>query len=257
MIDRYSFEFSKLYSRLMRLELQMKENAVYAITNYYKNDSLNTFSKFFNNKNRFNRYNNKNGNTLKNILNINNLDDLEKFKQLVYSLYLSDVLFLVLNCKEFFKKDITEAFYVNVPEKFGQLQANWKHLSALRNDIAHYNMTNYEKNKKKYWDALLLFEVHMGHNTKGISELPYFGFKPTMKNILLSIGKLRPDLLDITFKDTEEKEYEYNKHRLLLELYDEIALYNSYEIKELPSPWSVLREMYRVKKEIQHANANT
>lgn len=91
----------------------------------------------------------------------------------------------------------------------------------------------------------------MGHNTKGIKELPYFESKPTTKSILESIVKLRPDLLDITIKDTQVMEYHCNKYRVLLELFDEIALYNSYTISELPSPWTVLREMYNLKKSIK------
>jgi hypothetical protein len=251
MIDKYSLEFSKLYSRLMRLELYMKKNAIYAVFNYYKKDSIKILSKFFNNKDRLKRYDSrKYGNKLRNIFDNNKLSVQEKFEQLINSLYLSDVLFLVLHCKEFFEQDITKAFYYKIPTKFAVLKSDSKHLISLRNDIAHYNIDNYEINKKKYWDVLLLFEIHMGHNTKGILELPYFGFRPTMKNILISIGKLRPDLLDINFRQLEEKEYYYNKHRVMLELYDEIALYNGYNISELPSPWSILREMYRVKSEL-------
>lgn len=61
------------------------------------------------------------------------------------------------------------------------------------------------------------------------------------------IKQHRPDLFDIDLNKDDEIEYSYNKHRILLDLCDDIALYNGYEPKELPSPWSVLREMYAIK----------
>lgn len=51
-------------------------------------------------------------------------------------------------------------------------------------------------------------------------------------------------------------EYHCYKHRVLLELFDEIALYNGYTISELPFPWSVLREMYNLKKGLRQAAVN-
>ena len=45
----------------------------------------------------------------------------------------------------------------------------------------------------------------------------------------------------------DEMEYFYNKHRVLMDLCDDIALYNGYEPKELPSPWTILRQMYSIK----------
>ena len=41
------------------------------------------------------------------------------------------------------------------------------------------------------------------------------------------------------------------KHRVLLDLCDDIALYNGYDTKELPSPWTILREMYAIKRSLK------
>ena len=41
-------------------------------------------------------------------------------------------------------------------------------------------------------------------------------------------------------------EYYCNKHRVLLDLCDDIALFNGYTPSELPSPWTVLRQMYAI-----------
>ena len=42
-------------------------------------------------------------------------------------------------------------------------------------------------------------------------------------------------------------EYFYNKHRVLMDLCDDIAMYNGYMPQELPSPWTILRQMYAIK----------
>ena len=44
----------------------------------------------------------------------------------------------------------------------------------------------------------------------------------------------------------DEMEYYCNKHRVLLDLCDDIALFNGNTPSELPSPWTVLRQMYAI-----------
>jgi|GluameStandDraft_1065615.scaffolds.fasta_scaffold07433_2 hypothetical protein len=162
-------------------------------------------------------------------------------------MFLSDILFIVLCCEQFRKEEIVNNFYFKVPEKFGKLISSRQELLNLRNDIAHYNFKDFEKHRQEYLDVLLMFEIYMGHNIKGVLEFPKFKNKPSIKTILLSIKSLRPDLLDIDPNKDDEMEYFYNKHRVLMDLCDDIALYNGYEPKELPSPWTILRQMYSIK----------
>ena len=63
---------------------------------------------------------------------------------------------------------------------------------------------------------------------------------------MLSIKETRPDLFEINPNKDDEMEYYYNKHRVLLDLCDDIALFNGYSPSELPSPWTVLRQMYAI-----------
>lgn len=231
----------------MRLELQIKISAFSAIIKVYQKDAFLQFKNFFTNNPRNKKYNNAKGNILNSIMNNNKLSDEEKLKQLLQNLYLSDLLTLMLTYKQFMIDEINEIFYFKIPENYINIKKKRFLLKDLRNDIAHYNFSNYEKNKKEYWDALLEFEIYFGFSTKGILELPFFGHKPTTREILYKIGEARPDLLKANF---EENEYFYNKDRILLDLYDEIALYNGYDETDLQSPWSILREVYRVKSEI-------
>lgn len=232
----------------MRLEMQIKRMLISSVLTYYKDDVINVFEQFFYNKDRLNRYNHKTGNAFLAILkNPQVPKGSQKFIRLVNIMFLSDALFLFLCCKQFHKTEIVNNFYAKVPEKFGLLTKSRLLLIDLRNTIAHYNFKDYEQNKYDYLDALLLFEIHMGSNIKGITKLPRFTTRPSVKMILTSIKKLRPDLLDIDINKDDEMEYFYNKHRVLVDLCDDIALYNGYETKDLPSPWTILREMYTLK----------
>ena len=248
MIEKYYFEFSKIYCRLMRLEIQLKRMLISSLLPYYKENIINTFHKFLYNKDRLNRYNSQKGNSILAILKNPQITNSQKFKNVINKLYLSDLLFMVLHCEQFRKEEITNNFYFKIPEKFRILISSKQLLLDLRNTIAHYNFKDYEQNKYNYLDTLLLFEVHMGKNIKGILEFPKFAEKPSIKTILLAIKDLRPDLLDIDFDKDDEMEYFYNKHRVLMDLCDEIALYNGYETKELPSPWTILRQMYSLRQ---------
>lgn len=233
----------------MRLEIQIKRMLISSLLPYYKEDIIFVFNKFLYNKERLSRYNSQKGNAILAILKNPQITNSQKFKNLINKLYLSDLLFIVLYCEQFQKIEITNNFYFKVPEKFGLLISTKQVLLNLRNTIAHYNFKDYEQNKHAYLDTLLLFEIHMGKNIKGILEFPKFPDKPSIRNILLAIKDLRPDLLDIDLNKDDEMEYFYNKHRVLMDLCDEIALYNGYEPKELPSPWTILRQMYSLKQE--------
>ncbi len=246
MINKYWLEFSKIYARLMRLELKIKQNAYIAVKKYYKDGSLEAFDKFFNNKRRKRRYTNDRCNKLELIINNGNLGQLEKIKKLINTLYLSDILNFVLKTQQFKKSEIDSVFYCKIPDGYKILEDCIKNLTLLRNCIAHYNFGLYKKNKKAMLDSLFLFETHMGCNIANIKELPKIE-NPTIKNIVRVIYFLNPSLIT----DLESfKEVYCNKHRLLVSLYDDIAFYNGVPINELPSPWTILREVYRLKANV-------
>ena len=211
-----------------------------------------SFEKFFYNKERLERYNNNNGNSFLAILkNPQLIQDSQKFIKLVNIMYLSDILFIILCCEQFRKEEIINEFYFKVPKRFGKLTKNRHKLLDLRNVIAHYKFKDFEQNKKEYLEVLVLFESCMERNFHGFKEFPKFDTKPSVKTILLSIIEKRQDLIDIDIHKDDEIEYFYNKHRILLDLCDDIALYNGYEPSDLPSPWTVFRQMYAIKHDIK------
>lgn len=243
-INKYYFEFSRLYIRIMRLETNIKQNLIHSLLPFYKDDIINVFSNFFNNKKRLQRYQFENINRLSSILkNPQITSDSKKFITIINNvLYLSDLIFIFLYCKQFRNPEIIKKFYYNIPEKYEKLISNRQLLLDLRNSIAHFKFKDFQSHKNEYMNALKTYESYIGHNIPGITILPDLSFKPSLKEILNVIYILNPSLFD---KNTENK-YNCNRDRLLLEICDEIALYNGYEVEELHSPWSILREKYRV-----------
>ena len=92
MLEKYYFEFSKIYGRLMRLEMQIKQRLISSVLAYYKDDVIKTFEKFFYNKDRLSRYNHKTGNSFLAILkNPQITKESQKFIKLINIMFLSDI----------------------------------------------------------------------------------------------------------------------------------------------------------------------
>lgn len=252
MIDFYWYEFSKIYARLMRLEIQIKRNIVFAVQKNYGNNSYNRFICFFqDNKKRRKRYTYDNKCKFDEIINNSKFTNDEKFYKLVNILYLSDLLNMVLKTTQFKTLAIANDFYYKVPENISVLKDEMKNLVDLRNCIAHYKFEEYEHNKEKFLDSLFLFEIHLGHNIAGLLELPKIK-RPTTKSILNAIYDIKPELiLNLQEKCNPKDALYFNQHRMLLTLFDDIAIYNGMKSSKLPSPWSILREMFRLKAEIK------
>lgn len=251
MIDFYWYEFSKIYARLMRLEIQIKRNIIYAVEKNYTDHSYSRFIWFFkdNNKRR-NRYTYDNKCKFDKIINNKKLSDNEKFRELVNILYLSDLLNMVLKTTQFKTIAMANDFYYKTPDDITILLNSMKNLIDLRNCIAHYKFEEYENNKKRFLDSLFLFEIHLGHNIGGILELPKIN-KPSTKSILNAISIIKPELIITLNKNKNPKDPLYfNQHRMLLTLFDDIAIYNGMKSSNLPSPWSILREMFRLKAQL-------
>ena len=171
-------------------------------------------------------------------------------KQLLNELYLSDALHFVLKTTQFKIPEIDNLFYNKIPEKYKVLEDCINDLTKLRNCIAHYNFALYKENKRKFLDSLFLFEIHLGHNIAGISELPKIE-SPTVREIVEKVCELKPELVtNLSIKEKQEKIY-CNHQRMLLSLFDDIAIYNGISANDLASPWSILREFYRHKSKIK------
>lgn len=162
MNEKYLQEFSEIYCRLMRLEITIKRKLIAALLPYYKENIILVFEKFFFNKTRLKRYDNKSGNVFLSVLKNPQISKSSlKFIKLVNSMYLSDILFIILCCEQFRQDDIIKNFYSKIPVKYGELVKERNILLELRNTIAHYNIKNFEQNKYKYLKVLQMFETYI------------------------------------------------------------------------------------------------
>ena len=54
--EQYEYEFSKIYKRMLRLELLIKHKIINLSTKVYQNDVIEKYKKFFNNAHIYNKY---------------------------------------------------------------------------------------------------------------------------------------------------------------------------------------------------------
>lgn len=241
---KYGIEFSKIYKRLLYLEITMKDRVKRSCLQVYGENSITEFTNFFQNKNILKHYGDRNSNKIKQILNSKQTKK-EKFINLIDTLYLNHLLRLILTYNQFCTEEIAEIFYYKKPEKYQILKDSKNIIRDLRNDVAHFNFERYENNKQEYFKALILFEIHLGCNLAALHELPEFNKELSIKDILLKIREIREDLF---VPIPEEQEYHYNKDRILIDLFDDFAVLNGWDYNKLPSPWSILRQKYEIAK---------
>ncbi len=246
-LQLYEIEFSKLYKRIMILETIIKAQIKNAVISTYKNDCFKIFQDFFNKKRIIEQYDTKHGNSFLATLNDQEINSTRKFVKLVDKLYLRHILQLILDIHQFRNENIQKNFYRKKPEKFGNLIHHRQNLVDLRNDIAHYNFNRYSMKQNDYYEALLTYEIHLGCNLGELLYLPNdLNHKPSVKEVLDKIYQLRPDLFD---KNIPHTNYHCNKDRIIVDLYEDIAVLNGWKYNELKSPWGVIRAKYRHNEE--------
>ncbi|EKE03145.1 MAG: hypothetical protein ACD_20C00243G0001 [uncultured bacterium] len=242
-LKQFEIEFSKMYKRIMVLETVIKAKIKNSVINTHKDRSFEQFHDFFNKDKLIKDFNTPSGNPFLAILNDKDIDPIKKFSALIDRLYLRHTLQLILKVPEFRNKNVQKIFYKKIPELFGMLINSRQDLVDLRNDIAHYNFNRYSIKQKDYHKALLIYEIHLGCNLGELNHLPNdMPHKPNITKILNKIYELRPDLFD---KNIPHSNYHCNKDRILVDLYEDIAVLNGWKYNELKSAWDVIRIKYR------------
>jgi len=170
-------------------------------------------------------------------------------------LTLRHLLHFVFTEQAFRTENIVEKFYVKENIKFKQLKDAKTPLINLRNYIAHFDYKKYQKNKNEYISSLLLYEICLGCSLGKFDNIPNeLGYKPPMSKIIEKIYELAPELFK---KNISHAEFPYNKDRMIVDMYEDIAILNGYEYSDLKSQWDVIREKFRFnQKLIQDGNTD-
>ena len=244
--EKYEYEFSKIYKRLLRLELLMKHKIIVLSSSTYKDDVMEVFQKFFNNKHIYESYSTKKtkeNNFLK-LRDNKNILPILKFEKIINMLTLRHILHFIFTEEDFRTEEIQNNFYAIKIEKFKELRNNRENLVALRNHIAHFNFKDYQKHKIAYLNSLMLYENALGCSLgKYGDSCLKLSSKPNLTTIIEKIYEISPELF---MKDTNKSDFPYNKDRIIVDMYEDIAVLNGWEYSELKSQWDVIRTKYRL-----------
>ena len=246
--EEFEYEFSKIYKRLLRLELLLKKKIKECSLSAYGDDVMDKFVKFFSNAKIYNKYKNdsENKNYFLTIRDNKDIPNAVKFTSIINILTLRHLLHFIFTEENFRIKEIAEKFYVKERVNFLELKKAKTPLVNLRNYIAHFDFKKYQKDKNEYLHSLLLYEINIGCSLGKYDSIPNdLGYKPAMTKIIEKIYELAPELF---YKNVPHSAFPYNKDRMIVDMYEDIAVLNGYEYGELKSQWDVIREKYRFNK---------
>jgi len=246
--ENFEYEFSKIYKRLLRLELLIKHKIINNVLIVYKDNAMTVFKKFFNNEYIYKSYKNesKDRNYFIKIRDNKSLNNVIKFQQIMNMLTLRHLLHFIFTEEAFRTPEIVNNFYSKKDIKFKELKKNQFSLIKLRNYVAHFNFTEYEIDKTKYLHILMLYEICLGCSLGKYENIPCnLGYKPNMTTIINKIYELCPELFK---KNISNIQFPYNKDRMIVDMYEDIAVLNGWEYKELKSQWDVIRAKYKFNK---------
>lgn len=237
-MDEYILnEFSIFYKRLIRIERDFKKLLYEKYINAHGENAYNIVYRYLREIEKRRNENDKSFSKIFSAQKTNN----EKLEMSFEKMYLSEILNLFAN-KIFLKnkKIVNNFFHVPIKTNETTFQKKQKHLKEFRNCIAHYNRKKYILDKNKFIDALIYFENLLEYNLK-------FNY-----DVLLKLNKSRKLSLKDILKFIYETDKNYfNDDKLLILLFDEIALINGYSFKELPQRKSIIREHFRIKEAIR------
>ncbi len=255
--EEFEYEFSKIYKRLLRLELLLKKKIKECSLAVYGDDVMEKFSKFFHNPKIYNKYKNDydNRNYFINIRNDKELPNSLKFINIINILTLRHLLHFIFTEEDFRVKEIVQRFYAKENINFIELRKAKTSLINLRNYIAHFDFKKYKANKNEYLHSLLLYEISLGCSLGKYDSIPLdLGYKPSLMQIIKKIYELAPELFK---KDVPHSSFPYNKDRMIVDMYEDIAVLNGWEYSELKSQWDVIRNKYafsQKKQETENLN---
>lgn len=233
-MDRYSIlEFSKVYKRVLDIETTLKQKMYFTLTKTYPNSAFSRLIPYLQNIINHKKYIQNGRNLIKDLIKSKKTQD-EKLKKFLNNAYLIDVLNVLTEHKKIRKdKKFRKIFYNNVPD-LNDLKQQVSSLNTLRNAIMHFDVKTYNENKLvwlktlTYWEKLLdTPNMHPIHQISPITKL-------NVEMILRLLTEKYPDLYSLS-------------DRLVCDMFDDAALINGWDIRNLPEYWTIIRRLYDLK----------
>ncbi len=238
-MDIYNvMELSKIYKRILNVEIRLKERIKFALTATYSGKEFNRLFKYIRDDIPRSKYkykrNGRNENKINDILNSNAIQE-ERLESLFNTIYLSDTLKILTDydpiCKD---KNFKRNFYQNIP-RHTLIEQNAANLRRLRNAVMHFNYDSYTKNKILYLEALGFWERLLYCPNAFMHTLQPETI--STKNILRALANNCSDFFNLN-------------DRIICDMFDDLAFINGQPVRKLPKLWTVGRQIYELKQEL-------
>lgn len=229
-------EFSKIYKRVMDVELRLKRNLKIALKIAYPTSMFSKLHQYIETELKGKHFKWKKGvkrDILFDLLNANKTQE-EKLDVFINTVYLSDVINILIKYPKIYKdKKFIDNFYKR-KINFNEMKQNASLIIKLRNIIMHFNVSDYKLNKNKYISSLMYWEQILNCTNCNLYNLKFN--KVTTKKILQAI---KDNCLDFKMADD----------RYLCDLFDDIAIMNGLPVEKLPKYWTIGRQIFELKKQ--------
>ena len=228
-------EFSSYYKRITRVEQYLKNRIVAKYTTIFGDKAYNILFEYFIKLEKIPnaKYKRKFTSIWK-----SNKTNQEKLINSVNTMYLPEILELFKN-KAYTLNAVRKGFFaisVNTIEE--EFQNRQKYLKELRNYVAHFNYKKMHKDKKALLKSLVYFEYLLGYRQS---------FDYQVVNVLDKSKKLATKtILELIYQQNPSY---FSDDRLLISLFDDIAIMTGYNSRELPQRWSIGRQKYEMQRQ--------
>lgn len=171
-----------------------------------------------------------------------NKSESDKLIDSVNQMYLGEILNIFANPVFLKNKKIAKNFFsINTITNSTEFQQKQKALKDFRNCIAHCNTKKYFLERNRLIKGLVFFEKILKCNVL----LSYDILEKLTKSRKLSVN----EILTIIYHADENY---FKDDRLLIILFDDIALINGYIFKSLPQRWSIIRQKFEFERNIKN-----
>ena len=235
-MDEYTLtEFSIFYKRLMVVENCLKNLIITQYTTVFGDNAYNILYRYFHTLDTKRKLKEP---IFKNIY-LSRKSNNEKLILSVSKMYLGEIL----NNPVFLKnKKVSKIFFpIQTETNNSDFQQKQKALKDFRNCIAHGNEKKYYLERTRMIKGLIFFEKILQCGTVFTFDL--------LDKISTSRKLSVVEILQIIYNIDNSF---FNDDKILIILFDDIALINGYIFKSLPQRWTIIRKKFDMKKQMKN-----
>lgn len=218
----------------MDVEITLKQRLLFSLIQTYPNNAFARLIPYLENQIPYKKYLHKGRNRIKDIILSNKLQS-EKLANFLNIAYLIDVLNILTEYSKIRKDKRFRANFYKHSVDLNTIKQHSAALNSLRNTIMHFDIGTYNENKKIWLEALSFWEkllespnMHPIHDISPVKDL-------NVAKILKSLSLRYPDLYFLS-------------DRLVCDMFDDTALVNGRDIRNLPQYWTIVRKLYELKR---------